>query len=122
MKMAVLLLLSTSLFLCLSCKKEEIKKGTATFGANYGVINCVTNVTIYVDDEKIGKLESSTDDVTDCGQQGNLTKELSVGQHSYKVEIRPGFGSGCTKDITGTVLINENECTKVFIDYYKIDF
>jgi len=123
MKKIALLLFSTSLlFLSVSCNKVEDKKGTVTFGANYGMINCPTNVTIYVDDKKIGTLASPTEDITECGQPENLTKDLSVGQHSYKVEIRTIQGSGCNKDLTGTISINENECTIVFIDYLTIDF
>ncbi len=124
MKKTLLLLVVLSLFfVSTGCKKEkEDKKGTATFGANYHVINCLTNVTIYIDGNKIGRLNSFTDGITRCGQTENLTTELTVGQHSYKVEIRPESGSGCSKDISGTIDIKENECTKVFTDYLKIDF
>lgn len=118
----LLLAASFLLLLIISCSKEETKKGTATFGANYDVINCITNVTIYIDGEKMGKLNSYTHGITECGQPENLTRELSVGQHSYEVLIRPESGSGCTKDITGNILIYENECTKVFVDYFAVDF
>ena len=123
MKRTVLLLFVIPLFfLNVSCSKDESKNGTVTFGANYNVINCITNVTIFVDGEKIGKLESYTAEITDCGQPGNVTKKLPVGEHTYKVEIRPEAGSVCAKDINGTFLIRENECTKVFVDYDKIKF
>lgn len=104
------------------CSKDESKNGSVTFGANYDVINCMTTVTIFIDGNKIGKLESPIHEITNCGQPENITKEIPAGEHSYKVEIRPLEGSGCTKDLSGTVLIKENECTKVFIDYFKINF
>ena len=104
-----------------SCSKDDTKKGTATFGANYNVINCITTVTVFIDGEKLGKLTFYTDTILYCGQPENLNKQLSVGPHDYKVEIRPITGIGCTKDIIGTISIIENECTKIFIDYRKID-
>ena len=34
-----------------SCNKDKTNKtGFVTFGANYNIINCITTVTIYVDD------------------------------------------------------------------------
>lgn len=77
-------------------------------------------MTIYIDNENIGMLENSADTISDCGEEFNITKELSVGEHSYKVEIRPESGNGCTKDINGTLTISENKCEKIFIDYLQI--
>jgi len=123
MKKITFWILSASfLVITISCDKIETKKGKVSFGANYGVINCPTNVTIYVDNKNIGILESPIENLTDCGQAGSLTKDLSIGQHNYKVEIRPLSGVGCTKDLTGSIQIDENECTKVFVDFYTIDF
>jgi len=104
-----------------SCDKtENDKNGFVTFGANYHIINCITNVTIYVDDKNMGTLASSTNSILNCGEEANITKELSVGEHSYKVEIRPEIGTGCTKDLTGVFTISENECEKIFIDYLQV--
>ena len=103
----------------LSCEdvKNEVK-GTVTFGANYHVINCISTVTIFIDDKEIGTLQDAVNDITDCYAEGNITKEIPIGEHSYKVEIRST--AGCNKEITGTLTITENECTKVFIDYREI--
>ena len=60
--------------------------------------------------------------IDNCGEFENITKEISIGKHSYKVEIRPDNGAGCTKDISGTFEISENECKKIFIDYFQINF
>lgn len=104
-----------------SCDKaDNDKKGFVTFGANYHIINCVTTVTIYVDDKNMGTLENPANSIMDCGEESNITKELSVGEHSYKIEIRPEIGSGCTKDIMGTFTISENSCEKIFIDYLQV--
>lgn len=105
-----------------SCEKDSGKTGTVTFGANYHIINCITNITVFIDGEKVGMIEMPSDSVIDCGISGYLNKDVSIGNHSYKVEIRPEMGAGCTKDIKGTFRIHENECKKIFIDYTKIDF
>jgi hypothetical protein len=122
MKKITWLLLSTLMIIVLSCDKAETKTGTLSVGANYGVINCPVIVTIYVDDINIGTLESPVEDISDCGQPGTLTKDLSIGQHNYKVEIRPPSGVGCTKDLTGQVQVDENECKTIFIDFHTIVF
>lgn len=119
-KTAFLLLAITFCTFTTSCRQDDGPSGTVTFGANSNVINCPTNVTIFIDGQNSGKLTNYTDTITECGQPGNVTKKLPVGVHSYKVEIRPAIGDGCTKDITGTVQIKENECSKVFINYFKI--
>ena len=108
--------------LAITCDKIDNKKGTVAFGANYHVIDCITTVTVFIDDEKLGTLTSYVDRINDCQQAGTLTKDLSVGKHSYKVEIRPLAGTGTTKDLTGTIQMDENDCIIVFIDYYTIDF
>jgi len=120
------LLLTSSLIILLgiiiiqSCNKVEDETGFVTFGANYHIINCISNVMIYVDNEKIGTLTNSTDTIIDCGEESNITKELTIGDHSYKIEIRPETGTGCTKDIIGTFTIIKNECEKIFIDYLEL--
>ena len=96
--------------------KEEKKSAYVTFGANFGVLNCMSNVTIFLDDENIGVLETHIDTINDCGELGTLTKQISVGEHTYKVEIK----GGCAKNVTGKFTVSENECKKVFIDYFKI--
>ncbi len=101
-----------------SCDKTEDKAtGFVTFGANYHIVNCLSNVTIYLDNNKIGTLTKPVDTIVDCGEESNITKELSIGKHTYKVKIRPDMGSGCTKDINGTFTIDKDECEKIFIDY-----
>ena len=115
------LILFMGIIIVSSCDKEADKAtGFVTFGANYHIINCISNVTIYVDNELIGSLTNPTDTITDCGEESNITKELTIGQHLYKVEIRPETGIGCTKDINETFTISENDCEKILIDYLKV--
>jgi hypothetical protein len=111
------------LLIAFTCDKIQTKEGTVSFAANYGVINCPTTVTIYVDSKKIGVLESSLDNLSTCGQIGSLTQDISFGQHTYKAEIRSLTGVGCTKDLTGTFQLNEeNKCAKLFFDFYSFVF
>ena len=46
--------------------------------------------------------QNFVDSIKGCGESENLTKSISVGEHTYKVEIRPISGVGCTKDIIGS--------------------
>ena len=102
------------------CSKDRDRSAYVTFGANYHVIDCITTVTVYLDGEKIGRLENYTDTLRSCGELENLTKDIVPGKHSYKVEIRPFEGIGCMKDINGTFKVKDGECYKVFIDYFTL--
>ena len=117
----VCIVLAFSVFSC-GEEQNDQKKGSVTFGANYHAINCITTVTVFLDEENIGTLQHSVNAIDNCGEAENITKEISIGKHSYKISIRPESGSGCTKDISGTFEISENECKKVFIDYFQINF
>jgi len=86
------------------------------FGANYDVVNCISTATIFLDGENLGALQKPVRSISECGAEGTLTKKISVGEHTYRVEIR----GSCTKDVTGTFVVSENECEKIFIDYYQI--
>ena len=104
-----------------SCDKTEgDKTGFVTFGANYHIVNCISKVAVYIDDESVGILTNHTDAIENCGEESNITKKLPIGTYSYKIEIRPESGVGCTKDITGTFIISENQCEKIFIDYLQV--
>ncbi|GEM_PF-543345 len=104
-----------------SCNdKDDNKTGFVTFGANYDIINSVSTATVFIDNAGIGVLNNPTDLISDCGELSNITKELPVGRHVYKVEIRPQNGNEFAKDINGIVTISEGECEKIFIDYNQI--
>jgi len=108
------------LFVAGSYTKEESLYGSVTFGANYHVINCLVTVTIYIDHQKIGKLESYTNPLADCYQPDCITRTLPPGPHTYQVEIRGETGNTCMKDISGSFEIFENECERIFIDFFQI--
>jgi hypothetical protein len=104
-----------------SCTDENEKTyGTVVFGANYHAINCITSVDVFIDGKHIGQLEVPADSVPDCGHNYGLREELETGNHTYKIEIRPMQGIGCTKDITGNLNITEGGCETVFIDYFEV--
>jgi len=117
-----LIFLGLTLFF-LSCKEEveEKKEGVVTFGANYHIINTPTTITIFLDGENIGTLTNPITMINDCGEEGNLTKRILAGEHTYKIEIRAlSDGSNVIKDLTDTFTVSENECKKIFIDYSQI--
>ncbi len=116
----VLLYLFVFIFYACDSSNTNEGKGVVTFGANSHVINCPTVVTIYINDEKIGSLSNSADEIMECGAATNITKELPVGEYSYKVEVRGKLGKDCKRDIEGTFSITENGCKKIFIDYNEI--
>ena len=92
------------------------QEGHVTFGANYHIINCISTITVFLDGINIGTLQNSSNGISECGEAGNITKTISVGEHNYRVEIR----GNCTKDISGSFTVSENECKKIFIDYNQI--
>lgn len=118
LKSILIIILVISIFH--SCENTTDESAFVTFGANYDIMNCISDVTIYVDNEKVGKLTHATDTIRNCGENGNITKELMIGIHSYKIEIRSETDTGCTKDINGTFSISKNECKKIFIDYNDV--
>ena len=95
---------------------NDNKEGYVTFGANYHVINCLSTVTIFLDRENIGTLQRPVNAISECGEAGTLTKKIPIGEHTYRVEIQ----GNCEKNITGTFVVSENECEKIFIDYFQI--
>lgn len=107
-----------------ACDPSSEEKGEVTFGANYNVINCLVSVTVFIDEEKVGELGSPVASITSCGQVGNITKQLPVGDHTYKVNIyskdTEGWCATPIETISGTFTVTANECTKVFLDFYEI--
>jgi hypothetical protein len=110
--------LTILLFSCTD--KNEKTYGTVVFGANYHAINCITSVDVFIEGKHVGQLEVPADSVPDCELNYGLKQELETGNHSYKIEIRPMQGIGCTKDITGNLKITESGCETVFIDYFEV--
>jgi len=61
-------------------------------------------------------LQRPVNAISECGEIGTLTKKIPIGEHTYRIEIQ----GSCEKNITGTFVVSENECEKIFIDYYQI--
>lgn len=124
-KLFILLALAVCM---VSCSKKEETKGTITFGANAETINTPQfnlKIEIFIDDELIGEITKSSTSVEACGLEGNVTKELTTGSHVYKyhiqsVYVNPGEYQGLEKTYSETVTIEENVCTKIFIDLPEI--
>lgn len=123
MKKVILSIFTTVVFLLvLSCNDDEQATGTVVFGANYHVINCITEVDVYIDGEHIGQLENFTDSVPNCDLDYGIRKEIEIGTHSYKVEIRPDTGTGCTADVSGELDVKEGGCETVFVDFFNLEW
>ncbi|MEZ5104267.1 MAG: hypothetical protein R2757_07215 [Draconibacterium sp.] len=121
MKKIVVLFVTFSVFLFFSCKDEDSKAtGTVVFGANYGIINCITTVNVFIDGKHMGQLEAPADSVPNCDVNYGIRMELLAGHYNYNVEIRPLMGSGCSKDVSGELDITEGGCETVFINYLEI--
>ena len=120
MKFRYLIQIKLILFIILiSCNKDNNSTSQITFGANYHVLNCgPVYVDISVDNKKIGQLTQPCDTIIECNINGNVTKETTTGFHSFKIEIT----GGCEKTLTGNVKIDENECKKIFIDFFQMDW
>jgi hypothetical protein len=103
-----------------SCDENKNNNGFVTFGANFNIINCISNITIYLDDKNTGTLQNPTDTIRDCGQEDCITREISVGKHSYKIEIQPESDVLYPLHIKDSFEIKENDCKKIFIDYLTL--
>jgi hypothetical protein len=101
---------------------EKKMTGTVSFGANSGVVNCITHVKIYIDDKEIGIIPDVCNEIKSCSDSANLNFQIETGHHFYKAEILNNQGGidGCLSGTTGSFFVNENECVKIFIDYYEL--
>ena len=114
------------LLVFLSCGEDDVETnlseveatGELTFGANSHIVNCVTSVEVFIDGESIGVIPGCVDSIGGCDLEDNLTITLTVGDYHYEVVIS-GDGD-CSEGDSGSVTINENECTEVFVDYREI--
>ena len=116
-----LIVFSFVLIFTVSCEKEnEEEIGTVTFGANYHIVDNTINVSVMVDRQVIGLLISSTNEITECGAEGNFTYDFEPGEHSYIVQINTATGSSYTDDLTGTFNLEAGECEKILIDFNNL--
>lgn len=106
-----------------SCEDpDDDNMGTVLFAANYHVINCITEPRVYIDEEYVGTITIPADSVVECNSESGVRKDLELGLHSYKIEIRPLGGSGCLSDIEGEIWVEQGTCETVFVDYFEIEW
>ena len=128
-KMIRLFLLNASksivigLLLCIltmnSCEEaNESDKGKVSFGVNTHIINCIATGEVFIDNKSIGIIPASCDSIVDCESESNLNIDLSVGKHSYKIQVKGPSGS-CYKLKEGDFELGKDECVKIFFDLTK---
>jgi hypothetical protein len=96
-------------------KSNKTDKGNVSFGVNTHIINCIATGEVFIDDKSIGIIPGSCDAVVDCNAANTLNKEISVGKHSYKIEVKGQSGS-CCKIKEGSIDLKKNDCIKIFMD------
>ncbi len=114
------ILLAFVLFLSCESNNENEKFGQMSFASNYHIINCITKVSVYIDDVYIADITEPSDSILTCGINGNVTKQVIVGTHTYKVLIGNDENEACYKEVTGSVEISSNECKTFFINVREI--
>lgn len=117
MKKVILSLLV--IVLCtVACNKKDNPEefGQITFGSNYDIVNCPIQVSVYIDDLFVGEISSPCDSIVDCGIEGNVTKSVEMGTHTYKCLLQSPETDSCYNEIKGTVHVDKDECKKIFID------
>ena len=106
------------ILVAVSCNKNDDKEefGQMSFASNYHIINCIAKVSVYIDDAYIADITMPSDSIIACGLDGNVTKQVNVGLHTYKVLIGENENGECYEEVTGTVQVSADECKKIFID------
>jgi hypothetical protein len=98
------------------CEKiNETDKGNISFGVNTHIINCIATGEVFIDSKSIGIIPGFCDSIVDCESGSNLNKEISVGKHSYKIEVKGQSGT-CYKVKEGDFELGKGECIKIFLD------
>ncbi len=116
MRNMLLSLLVVVLGLVSCVKNNDENYGQMSFASNYNIVNCALKVSVYIDDIYVGDISQPSDSIVACGLQGNVTKSVSVGEHTYKIVLSGDSDEGCSGEMTGSVQVEENECEKIFIN------
>jgi len=107
-----------SILIFSGCEKinDSSDKGNVTFGVNTHVINCAATAEVFVDNKSIGIIPGFCDSIVDCISSTTLNKELSIGKHTYKIEVNCS-GSYLVKE--GDFELKKGDCVKIFMDLRK---
>lgn len=120
-KKLFLIIISFVLTIAISCENDEEEQyGTVTFGANYHIVNSSIKVSVIVDRKILSSTLSSTNEINECGAEGNFTYDFEPGEHSYIVKIKKENGEPYMDDLTGTFNIEAEDCEKILIDFNNL--
>lgn len=109
------------ILILISCEKSsDTDKGNVSFGVNTHVINCIVTDEVFIDNKTIGTIPGYCDSVVDCNSTNTLNKDISVGKHSYKIEINGQSGS-CYSVKEGDFELSNGDCLKIFMNLTKQD-
>lgn len=100
----------------LSCEMEEQveqKIGEVTFETNQYIMNSTFDIDIYIDHEKVGRINNSTDAES---SKYKFCKKLNIGVHNYEVKIYSYSGEP-SKSIKGKFILKEKQQNEIFIDF-----
>lgn len=109
--------------LLVSCEKFKDDKGQVLFYTNSTLINCPFKIEISLNGDKIGSIEaSSVFSETNCSCEVEtgigLSVNLKEGTYNYSaIEVQcPAINR--INNWTGTVIVNRNSCTAVFLNVF----
>ena len=106
--------------LIISCKESnESDNGTVSFGVNTHLINCIANGEVFIDGKSIGIIPGCCDSIFDCTSTNTLNRTISMGNHSYFIEVEGQSGS-CLREKAGDFNVLKGECIKIFMDLTKL--
>ncbi len=99
-----------------SCEKsKDSDKGNVSFGINTHVINCIATAEVFVDSKSIGFIPGTCDTIVNCNSPYTLNKEISVGKHSYRIDVIGQSGS-CLRIKEGDFDLVKDDCLRIFGD------
>lgn len=99
-----------------SCEKhKDSYKGNFSFGINTHVINCIATAEVFVDNKSIGFVPGFCDTIVNCNSSYTLNREISVGKHSYIINLMGQSGS-CSRIKEGDFDLVKDDCLRIFYD------
>jgi|WetSurMetagenome_2_1015567.scaffolds.fasta_scaffold59076_2 hypothetical protein len=109
-----------------SCEKkqDDSAKGKLLFYTNSSLMNCVFKIDIFVDGEKAGTLDASSDYVdNDCNCENptgiGLLINLKKGTYNYSANEINCIATNKVNSWIGQINVKQNLCTLVFLDIAK---
>jgi hypothetical protein len=111
------IMLITLLLSCEMDEQVEQKIGEVTFESNQAILNCLFDIDIFIDGEKIGSLnEAENSSSPNAIVQEKLQKKIIAGVHYYEAKIYSYDGES-GKSVKGKFIVKENKQSEIFIDF-----